>query len=163
MQGLKGEGSLSLGQGELRGLDIGGMLRTLDPGFVGEGQKTIFDGIAGNFSIAGGVLSNSDLKLTAPYLTATGTGEVGLGARTLNYRLRPTALAGADGSGGIMVPLWITGPWADPTFRLDLETLAREKMEAEAKAAEERLKAKPRRPKPSQGRTGGQAARGTGG
>ncbi len=141
MQGLKGEGSLALAQGELKGLDIAGMLRTLDPGYVGEGQKTIFDGIAGSFSIAGGVLSNSDLKLTAPYLTATGAGEVALGARTLNYRLRPTALADAEGAGGIMVPLWITGPWADPTFRLDLESLAREKMEAEAKAAEERLKA----------------------
>lgn len=141
MQGLKGEGSLSLGQGELKGLDIGGMLRTLDPGYVGEGQKTIFDGVAASFTMAGGVLSNSDLKLTAPYLTATGAGEIGLGSRSLNYRLRPTALSQDDGTGGIMVPLWITGPWADPTFRLDLESLAREKMEAEARAAEERLKA----------------------
>lgn len=141
MQGLKGEGSLSLGQGELKGLDIGGMLRTLDPGYVGEGQKTIFDGIAGSFTIAGGVLSNSDLKLTAPYLTATGAGAIGLGARNLDYRLRPTALADAEGAGGIMVPLLITGPWASPSFKLDLESLAREKMEAEAKAAEERLKA----------------------
>ena len=40
-----------------------------------------------------------------------------------------------------MVPLLITGPWADPTFRLDLESIARERMEAEAKAVEERLKA----------------------
>jgi AsmA protein len=40
-----------------------------------------------------------------------------------------------------MVPLLITGPWASPRFRLDLESIAREKMEAEAKAAEERLKA----------------------
>lgn len=141
MQGLKGSGSLSLGKGEIRGLDIGGMLRTLDAGYVGEGQKTIFDGIAGSFSIAGGVLSNSDLKLVAPYLTATGMGEIGLGKRDLNYRIRPTALTKEDGSGGVMVPLWITGSWADPTFRLDLEAIAREKMEAEAKAAEERLKA----------------------
>lgn len=141
MRGLKGDGSVSLGKGELKGLDIGGMLRTLDAGYVGEGQKTIFDGVAASFTIAGGVLSNSDLKLVAPYVTATGAGEVGLGARTLNYRLRPTALAGEDGSGGVMVPLLITGPWARPSFKLDSETIAREKMEAEAKAAEERLKA----------------------
>jgi len=141
MQGLRGEGTLSLGKGELVGLDIAGMLRTLDPAHVGEGQKTIFDGVAGSFTIADGVLSNSDLKLLAPYLTATGSGTVGLGTRTLDYRLRPTALTGADGSGGVMVPLVITGPWAEPSFRLDLETIAREKMEAEAKAAEERVKA----------------------
>lgn len=141
MRSLKGDGKLSLGKGELKGLDIAGMLRTLDPGHVGEGQKTIFDGIAGSFSIAGGVMTNSDLKLVAPYVTATGAGEVGLGTRTLNYRLRPTALAGEDGTGGVMVPLLITGPWSKPSFKLDLESIAREKMEAEAKAAEERLKA----------------------
>jgi AsmA protein len=141
MASLEGQGAVEMGQGELRGLDIAGMLRTLDPGFVGEGQKTIFDGMAGTFTIAGGVLQNSDLKLVAPYLTAAGTGEIGLGERTLNYRIRPTALAAEDGTGGVMVPLQITGPWADPTFRLDLESIAREKMEAEAKAAEERLKA----------------------
>jgi AsmA protein len=141
MASLSGQGAVEMGQGELRGLDITGMLRTLDPGFVGEGQKTIFDGLAGTFTIDGGVLSNTDLKLVAPFLTAAGSGEIGLGNRDLDYRIRPTALAAEDGTGGVMVPLQITGPWADPTFRLDLEGIAREKMEAEAKAAEERLKA----------------------
>ncbi|MBA3909737.1 MAG: AsmA family protein [Rhodobacter sp.] len=140
MQGLKGEGALELGQGELRGLDIAGMLRTLDPGFVGEGQKTVFEGLAGTFAIDEGVLSNSDLKLIAPYMTASGAGQVDLGRRTLDYRIRPTALAAEDGTGGVMVPLLITGPWAEPRFRLDLEGIAREKMEAEAKAAEARVK-----------------------
>lgn len=135
MQGLEGEGALELGRGELRGLDIAAMLQTLDPAYIGEEQKTVFDGLAGTFTIDGGVLSNRDLKLVAPQLTAAGAGELGLGARTLDYRLRPTALAAADGSGGVMVPLLITGPWADPRFRLDLESIAREKMEAEAKAA----------------------------
>ncbi|MFO1203041.1 MAG: AsmA family protein [Tabrizicola sp.] len=141
MKSLKGKGSLELGQGELRGLDIAGMLRTLDLGYVGEGQKTIFDGMAGTFTIADGVLSNSDLKLIAPYVTASGAGEIGLGNRDLNYGLRPTALQAEDGTGGVMVPLLITGTWADPKFRLDLESIAREKMEAEAKATAERLKA----------------------
>ena len=126
-------------QGELRGLDIAGMLTNLDLNYVGEGQKTIFDGLAGTYTITGGVLSNSDLKLVAPYVTASGAGELDLGARTLNYRLRPTALAAEDGTGGVMVPLLITGTWADPKFRLDLESIAREKMEAEAKAVAARL------------------------
>jgi AsmA protein len=139
MASLEGQGALELGKGELRGLDIAGMLRTLDPGFVGEGQKTIFDGLAGTFAITEGVLSNTDLKLVAPYVTASGTGELDLGERRLNYRLRPTALAAEDGTGGVMVPLLITGTWAEPRFRLDLESIAREKMEAEAKAAAARL------------------------
>ena len=141
MRGLEGSGSLTLGKGELRGLDVAGMLRTLDPNYVGAGQKTIFDGVSASFSITGGVLSNDDLKLAAPYVTATGSGTVGLGARVLDYRLRPIAMAKSDGTGGIMVPLLITGPWAAPKFRLDLESIAREKMESEAKALEARLKA----------------------
>ncbi len=141
MRGLSGSGSLRFGKGELRGLDLAGMLRSLDPGYVGEGQKTIFDGVSGTFTIDKGMLSNSDLLLKAPYVTATGAGAVGIGARTLNYRLLPTALAATDGTGGIKVPLLITGPWAKPKFSLDLESLAKERFEAEAKEAEARAKA----------------------
>lgn len=141
MRGLKGEGSLSLSKGEIRGLDIAGMLRTLDTSYVGEGQKTIFDGIAGSFNILDGNLTNEDLKLMAPYLNASGSGRVGLGARDLDYRIRPVAFPGQDGTGGVMVPLRITGPWAAPSYRLDLESIAREKMEAEAKAAEAKARA----------------------
>ena len=140
MSGLEGAGTLELGQGEVRGVDIVEMLRTLDPRFVGSDQTTDFNGLAGSFTIAGGVLTNSDLKLVAPSLTASGAGEVDLGGRRLDYRIRPTALAAEDGTGGVMVPLLITGPWADPSFRLDLESIAREKMEAEAKAVEARAK-----------------------
>jgi AsmA protein len=87
------------------------------------------------------VLANDDLSFKAPYVTATGAGTVGLGARTLNYRLRPTALAAVDGTGGVMVPLLVTGTWAAPKFRLDLESLAKERLEEEAKKLEERARA----------------------
>ena len=142
MQSLSGEGTLSLGPGELRGLDVLGMLRSLDAGYVGEGQKTIFDSVTASFALDAGVLTNSDLMLSGPLLAATGAGEVGIGERTLDYRLRPTALAAADGTGGVMVPLLITGTWEDPKFRLDLESIARERMEEEAKALEERARAR---------------------
>ncbi|WP_283178404.1 AsmA-like C-terminal region-containing protein [Gemmobacter sp. 24YEA27] len=79
MRSLKGDGSLTLGKGEVRGLDIAGMLRRLDTSYVGEGQKTIFDGIAGTFTILDGNLTTSDLSLVAPYLTASGAGASGWG------------------------------------------------------------------------------------
>jgi AsmA protein len=135
MKSLKGQGAVELGRGALRGADVVAMLQTLDPANVGEDRQTAFDGMAGTFTITDGVLSNSDLKLVAPSLTAAGAGEIDLGARKLDYRLRPTALAAADGTGGVMVPLLVTGPWADLSYRLDLESIAREKMEAEAKEA----------------------------
>ncbi len=148
MASLQGEGRLALGKGELRGFDLLGMLRTLDPGFVGEGQKTIFDGVTGSFTMAGGVLSNDDLALKAPYVTATGKGTLGLGAQVIDYRLVPTALTQADGTGGVRVPLKITGPWSAPRFALDLKALAdqeladeRAKLEARAKEIEAKARA----------------------
>lgn len=141
MQQMQGEGQLSLGKGELRGLDLLGMLRTLDVGYVGPGQSTIFDGMSSGFSIAQGVLRADDLNLSAPYLRAEGTGTVGIGTRVLDYRIVPVALQKADGTGGVSVPLKITGSWAAPRFQLDLEALARPKIEAEKARAEERIKA----------------------
>lgn len=141
MRSLSGSGQFSLGRGEIRGLDIAGMLQRLDADFVGEGQKTIFDSLSASFVIRDGVLQNDDLALAAPYLTAKGAGSVDVGGRQIDYRLRPTAMASADGTGGVMVPLLISGSWAAPKFRLDLESLAKERLEEERKALEERARA----------------------
>ncbi|PLL11523.1 AsmA family protein [Tabrizicola sp. TH137] len=142
MRSLSGSGVLNLGAGEIQGLDIAGMIRTLDTGFVGEGQRTVFDSLSASFDIDGGDLFNSDLLMAGPVISAEGAGRIGLGARDLEYRLRPTALRGADGDGGITVPLWITGSWAAPSFALDLEALAQERLQDEAKALEDELKAR---------------------
>ena len=143
MHSLSGSGSLALSNGEILGLDIAGMLRTLDTSYVGEGQKTIFDSLGGSFSMAEGVLHNEDMVLKSPYITARGIGDVGLGARDLEYRIRATALADDTGAGGLTAPLLIKGSWANPKFSLDLQALADEKL-AEQKAALEAQAEAPR-------------------
>lgn len=137
MNSLDGEGALRLGQGELRGLDLVGMLRNLDPGFVGAGAKTIFESISLTFQVKNGVMSNSDLVFKAPLLNATGSGRIGIGGQTLDYRIVPTILEGQT-EGGVKVPLLITGSWANPKFRLDLESLARERLDIEADKLKEK-------------------------
>jgi AsmA protein len=149
MNSLSGSGTLRFGKGELLGLDLLGMLRALDAGYVGAGQKTIFDAITGSFTLQNGVLFNDDLRLGAPYIAATGAGQVGIGARDVAYRLTGTALAGSDGTGGVTVPVVISGPWAQPKFRLDMQALIdqnlaeeKEKLKVKARAEEDRVKAK---------------------
>lgn len=142
MNSLSGSGVMNLGAGEILGLDIAGMITRLDTGYVGEGQKTIFDSLSASFDMDDGDLFNSDLLLTGPLISAEGSGRIGLGARDLEYRIRPTALRGSDGTGGISVPLWITGSWAAPSYALDLEALAEENFKEEAKAVEDDLKAR---------------------
>ena len=142
MQGLEGSGSIALTKGEILGLDIPGMLRRLDTSYVGEGQKTIFDSMAGSFVINTGVLRNDDLVLRSPYITAQGAGVVGLGARNLEYRVKATAMADDTGAGGLTAPLLIKGPWANPKFSLDLEALAQERLDLEKAKLEAELQLK---------------------
>ena len=140
MQGLSGSGTLSLTKGEVAGVDVPGMLRTLDTSYAGEGTKTVYDAVTGSFVIDGGVLTNDDLLLDAPGLAATGRGTIGIGARDLDYRIRPTAVVKGGDADGLTVPLLITGPWANPKFRLDLESIAQEKLEAAAAELEAKAK-----------------------
>jgi AsmA protein len=142
MQSLSGSGSLALSNGEILGLDIAGMLRTLDTSHVGEGQKTIFDSLGGSFTMADGVLRNEDLVLKSPYITARGVGDVGMGARTLEYRIKATALADDTGAGGLTAPLLIKGSWANPKVSLDLQAIADEKLAEQTAALEAQAEAK---------------------
>lgn len=141
MRSLSGEGSLSFGKGELRGFDLAGMIRTMDTSFVGEGASTVYDRITASFTVADGVLSNSDLALAAPLVTATGDGTVDIGGQVLNYRLTPLSLGGKALDPDVQVPVLVSGPWASPKIGLDLEAMARKRLESEAKKLEERARA----------------------
>ncbi len=139
MRSLSGEARLLFGKGEIKGLDIAGMLRTLDPNHVGEGAKTIFDSLSIGFAIADGIASSTDLALKAPMFSATGAGKLDLGGQSIDYRVLPAALPGTFGTAGITVPVLIRGPWAKPQIKLDLEWMAQQKVDAEKARLEARL------------------------
>ena len=140
MNGMNGDGSFRFGAGELLGLDLVGMLRNLDPSFVGAGARTIFDEITGTFRIVDGVVINDNLSMLAPLLSAKGNGTVGLGGQTLDYRIVPTLRSG-EGE-GLSVPVIISGSWSAPRFRLDLEGMVDAAAEAEIEAAKDKLEEK---------------------
>ena len=140
MASLSGEGQLAFGSGEWRGFDLLGMLRTLDVGYVGQGSRTVFDTLTGRFAMQDGVLASDSLRLAAPGLTATARGTLGLGAQVMDWRITPVALAREDGTGGVAVPLIVSGPWSAPRFRLDLKALADQELAAERAALEARAK-----------------------
>lgn len=117
MKSLSGAGKLDIGQGELQGLDIAGMLRNLDTSFRGAGAKTVFNSVTGTFTIDKGVLRNDDLLLDAPLISVTGAGAVNIGERSVDYRLAPVAA-------GLSVPVRISGPWTNPGIRPDLASVA---------------------------------------
>lgn len=143
MDSLEGTLSLRAGRGEMLGLDLAGMIRTLDPGHRGPGRKTVFNGITASFAVTEGVARGDDLAVSAPLMAATGAGAVDIGARTLDYRLLATLRRAPDGE-GVTVPILFTGPWSDPSIRPDLEWLARRELEARAREEAAKIEARVR-------------------
>lgn len=140
MKSLAGDGRFTLGKGEILGFDLVGMIRHLDASWRGAGAKTIFDQITGTFTVKRGILRNEDLSFEAPLLTASGAGTVDIGRRAVDYRITPVALQGADGAGGITVPVVIKGPWSDLSIRPDLGGVAAGSLGQDAKTAVEGVK-----------------------
>jgi AsmA protein len=140
MASLDGQGDFAFGAGAIQGLDLAGMIRNLDPSYRGEGTQTVYDRVSANFTIVDGILSNDDLQLDASWGEVTGVGTVDIGAQTLAYRMTPGVMRD-EGAARVRVPILISGPWANPTIRPDLEFMAeqelaeeRERLEAEARA-----------------------------
>lgn len=113
---LRGDGAVNVGRGSIDGIDLDALMGNFDV----EGGTTVFDSLGATFDIDEGVLSNSDLLMTLPNFTATGGGQVALGAQTLDYTVTPKALR-VNGERGLAIPVRIVGPWADPEIKPDLQ------------------------------------------
>ncbi|MFN7053604.1 MAG: AsmA-like C-terminal region-containing protein, partial [Gemmobacter sp.] len=137
MASLSGDAQVTVGKGEILGLDIAGMLRTMDPGHIGTGKATLFDSLTFGLTIKDGVARNDDLAIDGDLFRSTGAGEVDIGGQQITYRLMPRLLPRTDGSGGVEVPVLISGPWAAPGVKLDLEWLAKTRAEQELARTEE--------------------------
>ena len=98
--------------------------------------------MSGTFVIRNVILENDDLKLVSPLLRLAGAGTSDLPQRTVDYRVEPKLVAALEGQGGtleaegITVPVIITGPWHDLSYRPDLAGVAKEVLKDPGKAAE---------------------------
>ncbi len=130
---LSGNGSLKVNDGALKGMNIAAFLRDAKKGFIFSDNKTEttdFTELTATYSIAQGVVSNSDLSMKSPVLRLSGKGTISLPPKTINYRLEPTLVGSIKGQGdtaarsGITVPLTITGGWSSPSVTPDLTSMA---------------------------------------
>ena len=128
-----GKADFAFTNGAIVGYNIPGTMRGLTLGkFNGfdrvASEKTDFSELAASFTIANGVATNQDLRLTGPALKVTGAGQIQLPAQAVDYTVKPkitAALLGQSGTvadalgNGVDVPVRITGPWAKPHFAAD--------------------------------------------
>lgn len=116
MKSLSGKGAIKFGQGTIIGIDLDRLMRSGQTG----GGTTVFDSLGATWDINGGVMRNDDLLLKLANYEARGTGQVGLGAQTIDYMFTPIALRANEGN-GIAIPVRMVGPWSDISIRPDLE------------------------------------------
>ena len=127
---LGGGGKVLFADGAIRGINIAAMVRNAASAFLDSSaraeQKTDFAELSGTFNIVGGVLANNDLALLSPLLRVGGKGTVDLPNRTVNYRIEPKVVASTQGQGGsadtsgIKVPVIVSGPWDNLSYKPDL-------------------------------------------
>ncbi|MEM9441142.1 MAG: AsmA family protein [Pseudomonadota bacterium] len=133
VQNLNGDGQVTFADGAIVGINIAAMVRNVGSAFLSaeanETRKTDFAELGGTFTIQDGILTNNDLQLQAPGLRINGAGTVDLPSRMIDYRVEPKAAAtlegqtGATDVAGILVPVAVTGPFDDPSFKPDLSGL----------------------------------------
>lgn len=141
ISGLDGKFETDLNDGALRGLNLTKLVQSASnlQELVSSGGLTVgsfqeafspnattdFSKFIGSMDITNGVATLTDLNIDNPVIGVIGSGQIDLGARTLDIRLTPrldVSAAGAGstiGVGDIPIPVRIYGSWSSVRFGLD--------------------------------------------
>ncbi|HSM26824.1 MAG TPA: AsmA family protein [Thioalkalivibrio sp.] len=141
---LNGQGTIGLVDGAVRGIHVERIIRHADarlrgeaPEDDGEPNQTDFEEFSGSFDIVDGVIRNDDLVARSSLLLIQGQGSADLKRETMDYRIDTTVVSSIQGQGGrtldelegLTLPIRIAGTFAEPSFRLNLEDVLRERLE----------------------------------
>ncbi len=151
-QSMKGTVAFDLADGAIKGFDLQSILvnarrayeqyKDRDSMFEGElEEQTKFSAMSGTLVLDNGTASNDDLSIMAPLFRISGIGGASLVEQTIDYALSVNLVKSAEGQGGtelkdlenVTIPVKITGPFAEPAFRVDLVGLLKDKAKEEAK------------------------------
>ncbi len=135
MQDLQGAARVAFADGAIEGINIPAMVRGLKQGKIdgwkrADREKTDFSQLSASFVIQKGVARNKDLQLIGPLVRMTGEGDIDLGRERIDYTALPRLVANLQGQGavddpkrGLLIPVRITGPLADPKIVPDLNRI----------------------------------------
>ena len=135
---LNGDGGVVFRDGAIKGINLAAMVRDISTAAIeqsfDDAQATDFAELSGTFTIDKGIVSNDDLSLVAPLLRMSGAGKVPLPPRTVDYQVKPKLVGSIEGQGGasdasgIAVPIKVSGPWHDISYRPDLESMLKDQV-----------------------------------
>lgn len=141
---FNGKGQITVTDGAIIGYNLAAAVRNVSTGGLDmdydASEKTDFAELSGSFTAKNGVVNNPDLKMNAPLLRVTGSGDISLPPRTIDYRAVPKVVAsltgqGAEGGRGISVPILIRGSWDNPSIQPDMEGIVKGVLESPVDAA----------------------------
>ena len=141
INGLDGQFQTDLNDGALRGLNLtklvqkasnlqdllsgGGLTVASFQEAFSPDATTDFSKFIGSLDITNGVATLTDLNIDNPVVGVIGSGQIDLGARTLDIRLTPRIDVAAAGEGAtiglsdIPIPVRVYGSWSSVRFGLD--------------------------------------------
>lgn len=142
---LNGNGSFSFENGQIKGVNIGYLLRKAyalykqQPAPAEEVQQTDFTALKGSFTAKNGLIATSDLSARSPLFQVAGKGTAHLVSEKLDMRLDTTVVSdlknaakqNIDELKGVIVPITIKGSFSDPKFGVDVGEVLKAKVQAE--------------------------------
>jgi AsmA protein len=131
MSGLSGTVFANFQDGEIRGLNVAQMIRSLTSGTLsgwqeGKEQATDLTQLSASFRIEKGQATTTDLNLVGPLVRMTGAGTIDLGTKMMAFRVEPKLVMTTEGQGraadpvGFGIPVIIDGPWSEPRIYPDI-------------------------------------------
>jgi AsmA protein len=132
---LGGKGDIIFRDGMIKGVDLAAVARTIQSALtassVGERASTDFAELGGTFTIARGVMTNTDFRLLNPFVRMTGNGMVNLAGQSMDFHIEPRLVASAQGQGsqaalaGLGIPFRVSGPWGNLSYGPDMQNVGK--------------------------------------
>ncbi|HUR39556.1 MAG TPA: AsmA family protein [Verrucomicrobiae bacterium] len=152
LRALSGAVATNLKDGAVEGFNLDATLASAKALYGGQPlppsgapQRTEFRDLKGSGKIENGVLDTDTLNVQGSWYQLGGDGKVDLFEQTVNYVLYPTVTGGSDKYKelqGTKIPVSVTGTWADPKIKVELEDVLKGRVKQELKQQEDKLKEK---------------------
>lgn len=152
-KGLNGEVDFTFLNGAIKGFNLMHAIRSANaliqgfPAPPAEAQQTDFAELRGHANVRDGVVHNDLLVASSPLFKVTGKGSADLVREQLDYRVTTEVTATLEGEAGRQLekikgtplPVKISGSFTDPSIKVDLEDILKEKLK---KKVEEKVREK---------------------
>lgn len=156
-QNLKGKASINFADGAVNGVNIPLLIRTTYAQIKGEkikgseeAEKTDFSALSADFYLSKGNATTKNIKMVSPLLRIHGEGSAHYINETTNMLIKTSIVGSLKGQGGkdindlkdVTIPIRITGSWAKPKYKLELDDVMQQKAKKEIDRGIEKLEEK---------------------